>query len=189
MSNKIFYIYQCIAKRSDNTEIERIFKIPSFWNYELLSMALITTCDSPGIVKYIEIESEGTNFIIDEYENMSIIEGMPFEELFDKDMIIKLVYEDGITTAFNCKYIGCDMVEKRITRKTPILISIHGYNRLSKKEHFEQKTNYPLLPDSYENGEELSISWAKNDITRNFTFYTSIYFYSLKNIGNKYMED
>ena len=189
MSNKTFYIYQCIAKRNDNTEIERIFKIPSFWNYELLSMALVTTCDSPGIIKNIEIESEGVTFIIDEYEHMSLIEGLPFEELFEKDMIIKLVYDDGIVTTFNCEYIGSDTGEKRITRKTPILVSIHGYNRLTKKEHFAQKTPYPLLPDSYENGEELAITWAKNDITRNFTFYTSLYFYSIKDRANCYEEE
>lgn len=38
MAKNNYYIYQCIAERNDGTKLERIFKVASFWNCEMLAI-------------------------------------------------------------------------------------------------------------------------------------------------------
>ena len=174
MDRKKYVIYKCSAKREDGTIIERIFKFPSFWCYELIIAALHTTCDAPGIIDNIEILLEGKSDIYtkDEKQFMS---NLTFDEIEEKFDVI-LYYDDGLKTSFECEKIGIDYAKNNITRKTPILVSIQGYNRLTKKDYDVKNENRVLL-DSYNKGELLHIQWAKNDITRLFTLYVEEHFY------------
>lgn len=174
--HKTFFIYHCEAIRNDGTKIERTFKMPAFWNYELLTVALVTTCDCPGIIKNILIENDGDKVIIDQYLNRRFFFGIAFAELIDPNMKITIKYRDGISTVFNCMKIDMETVDKKITRKTPILTFANGFNRLTSKEYYEEETPYSKIPNSYEELEKIHIGWIKNDITRLFTSYLTDYF-------------
>lgn len=175
MNRKEYYIYQCTAKRNDGSIIERIFKFPSFWNYELIIAALHTTCDAPGLVTNITLINDGFEHIFRRY-HLEINCGPAFCELENDEIKVILEYEDGIKTVFDCKKIGMEMAKNNITRKTPILVSIQGYNRFTQQEYYERETRI-VLADSYLRGELMHVDFAKKDITRLFTLFVEDHFY------------
>lgn len=174
MNKKKYVIYQCISKRRDGTIIERIFKFPSFWDYEKIAIALVTTCDAPGIIKKIKIENDCVEYEISQYEKM-YLSALSFDELDNPNITITIIYEDGYSLLFNCLKIGEENVEKNITRLTPLLVSAQGYLRLCKEDFFKESPN--SIPTAFEGLEELYLGWAKNDIKRLFTLNLEDYFW------------
>lgn len=174
MNKKKYVIYQCISKRTDGTIIERIFKFPSFWDYEKIAIALVTTCDAPGIIEKIRIENDCSGYDISQHEK-SYLGSVSFDELDSKNIDITIMYEDGYSLLFECTLIGEENVEKNITRLTPILVSAQGYSRLCKEDFFKESPK--SIPTAFEELEELYLSWTKNDIKRLFTLNLEDYFW------------
>ena len=176
MDKKAYYIYKCLAKRKDNTEIERVFKMPYFWSYETLAVALITTCDCSGLIESIYLDNNGLRYIFNDKYYKGKLSYLRFKKLEDKNINITINYEDNISILFVCEKVGEELSNKNIVRKTPILVSSKGYNRLTKEEYFNEDTLYIKPIDSYENLEELHLNWIKSDITRLFTYFLGSYF-------------
>lgn len=185
--NKTFYIYQCIALRKDGTRIERIFKMPSFWNHETIAIALVTIGDAPGYITNIKIESDGQFVIIDQDENLSMDCGASFDELLVTDIKVAINYKDEISTVFNCKKIGEEVTNKKITRKTPVVISSYGYSRFTKEEFLAKEGVYPFYPEAYEKTENYHCERADKDMKLDYTYFHDCFFATIEDIIRKYI--
>ena len=180
--DKTFYIYQCRALRKDGTYLERIFKMPSFWNHETIAIALITIGDAPGYITTILVENDGDVILIDDNKNKSMDLGSCFYELSNSTIKVTLNYKDGISTVFECNKIGEDVVNKKITRKTPIVVSFHGYSRFTKEEFFAKERFFTLHPEAYERGENFHAERADKDMKLDYTYFYSCFFASVDDI-------
>ena len=172
----MFYIYECVATRKDGTKIERVFKIPYFWSYETLAIALITTCDCPGIIESVYLDNNNHRYIFNDKYYIGKLSHIRFKKLENKDINITINYEDNISTFFICKKIGEEVSNKNIVRKTPILVSALGFNRLTKEEYYNKDTIYVKPINAYDSSEELHLKWIKNSITQDFTYFLSCFF-------------
>ena len=179
---KTFYIYQCKAVRKDGTHIERIFKMPSFWNHETIAIALVTIGDAPGYINNIKIEANNDYSIMDYDENLSMGCGDSFAELLDPTIKVTLNYKEGVSTVFECKKIGEDVTSKKIIRKTPIVVSAHGYSRFTKEEYFALERPFPIHPESYDRGERYQCERADKDMKLDYTYYHSCLVASIEDI-------
>lgn len=119
MAKNEYVIYQCIGKNKEGKKLERIFKLPSFWTYELLGIALATLSDD--VIK-IEVMNEGCGYTFGFYDKASSF-GPEFRDLIDTDLEFTLYDINKNSTHFICKKIGSDNVKNNITRTTPIVIS------------------------------------------------------------------
>jgi len=187
-ARKVFYIYKCVAVRDDNTEITRIIKIPSFFNVEDLAFSLIAMGDAPGIVSSIRLKAGDYENCFDDFDNKIYPYTCSFYELENEDSIeIDIVYEDGLVTKYNCEYIGLDIKDKNITRKTPICVFAQGYSRYGWKTYYskldKEKLEFAFGEDKdncrkkqrYIENEDMHVKWAINDLRQFFTLYQDIY--------------
>ena len=175
-----FTIYNCVAKRNDNTTIERVIKIQSWYSVEDLAIALVVMSSDPGLIYGVHISLDTFEDFFDYYDNPLLGEGFPLAELSGEEISIVVDYNDGVQISYLCKLIGTDVQEKRITRTTPICVSGKGYSRLTHDEYlketqrrYEQDDLYKsIFPDgivdSYFRQEESHIDWAIKDLTRWF---------------------
>ena len=170
-----YYIYQCIAIRNDGTHIERIFKMPSFWNCETIAFALITIGDAPGYINNINIENKEIRILIDDNKNLSLNISPSFYELNDSNIKVVLNYKDGTKTFFECNKIGEEISSKTINRKTPIVVHACGYSRFTKKEFFANKRSSYLSPEAYENVERFHTDRASKDMKCDYTYFASCF--------------
>ena len=178
--NRTYLIYRCVAKRSDDTAIERVLKIQAFYTIEDLAIALITMGYAPGCIKSFRVSAEDYDREYDEDQNR-ILDGLGFFDLgTNRNITVSVNYEDGQSIHYSCEYVGMDIVEKKITRKTPICICAKGYSILTHKEHFNMILTddkfYRLTYDNYYNMEEWHVAQAINDLRGSFTFYQSLYY-------------
>ena len=148
---KTYYIYQCIAIRNDGTHIERIFKMPSFWNCETIAFALITIGDAPGYINNINIENKEIRILIDDNKNLSLNISPSFYELNDSNIKVVLNYKD------------------------PIVVHACGYSRFTKKEFFANKRSSYLSPEAYENVERFHTDRASKDMKCDYTYFASCF--------------
>lgn len=175
-----FNIYNCVAKRNDNTTIERVIKIQSWYSVEDLAIALVVMSSDPGLIYGVHISSDTFEDFFDYYDNPLLGEGFPLAELSGEEISIAVDYNDGVQISYLCKLIGTDVQEKRITRTTPICVSAKGYSRKTHDEYlkeeqlsYEQDDFYKLafpngVVDSYYRQEETHVGWALKDLTRWF---------------------
>ena len=175
MNKNTYYIYQCVSIRDDGSKIERFFKMPSFWSFETLMVALVTTGDSPGLITTTSIKSDYVkmNFLMGRMEWLS---GYSFDANENSQIEVIINYNDGSKLIYNCTKIGIDVVEKRITRKTPIMLSATGFSRYSHNQYVSLNAQNPFFHDSYSKGEELHLGFIKTDITKLFTLFLSDFF-------------
>lgn len=176
-----FYIYKCVAKRADETTIERILKIQSYFNVEDLAIALITMSDAPGLITEVKVECEDYEYTFDGYTRKIYEETYSFADLDEnKNIIIKIMFEDGIVNKYDCEYIGLDTQEKRISRITPICISASGYIRETHNEYLKERESLNIrnmaIYDNYYESEKTYIEWAVHDLKRLFTSYKYDYY-------------
>ena len=115
MARNKFFIYQC---KQINGTSERIFKLPSFWNYEMIGIALAALEYN---VPQIEVENDGTSFIFDSWNRIYQC-GLEFQELEDTNIIVTLMMNEEYKK-FECKKIGEDTANSNITKKLPIIVS------------------------------------------------------------------
>ena len=191
MSKKTYYIYQCIATRNDGTTIERIFKIPSFWECGTISVALITSCDAPDSLKDITVIVDDDNFTYDEHENKMYGGYMQFDELVNPAVIVNLNYNDGTKTQFICKKIGEDTIKNNINRKTPELISLKGYSRFDKTQFYslEEYADIKITASYYEKEEARQEENVRKHFRYLYSMYLSFYYYALEDNDFEYDYD
>ena len=115
MPRNQFYIYQCKDK---NLKSERIIKLPSFWAYETIAVALASF---EFDVKGVYIKNDGMGYYSD--CNNKIYGGLSFAELEDTNITIELIFRDGNKKIFECKKIGIDIAKSNITKKLPVVVS------------------------------------------------------------------
>lgn len=180
IARRTFYIYKCVAKREDGTNLERIIKIQSYFNIEDLAIALEMLSDVPGLIENIRVQAEDYDVsfsLVDKlYEN-----GFAFYDLEeDKNITIDIIFDDGVINKYECEYIGRDTIEKKITRTTPICISASGYSRCGYKKYIEDEkkswarhgynidTNNPMHKISYFESEKKHLDWSIHDLKRLF---------------------
>ena len=130
MAKNEYVIYQCIGKDKNGNRLERIFKLPSFWGCELISVAL-TTLSKDSISK-IEIENNGFGYCFD-LSNKTSANGLEFRELEDTNIYVTLFDINLNSTYFECKKMGVDIVKSTITRTTPIIVSCNDFENPEKE--------------------------------------------------------
>ena len=182
MKNR-YVIYNCIAVRSDKTKIIRIIKIQSHFQVEDLAIALITTSDSPGIIKEIEFENDGCGYTFD--DSNPIYDGISFDELEETNVKVTLVYEDNTKIKYSCVQVGEEITRNKITRTTPIILAAMGMSRFTHAEyiinHKKEVEKYKTLNldpnyDGYYAAEDFKVSCAMNDLQRFFNMYKDDYY-------------
>lgn len=143
-AKRTFYIYKCVSTLKDETTIERIIKIQSFFNVEDLSIALITLSDIGFSLPSVKVVSEDYENEFDNYSNRLYTDGFSFADLEDdKNLKITFKYEDGSEVVFDCEYIGMDKVNKPITKKLPLIISANGYS-FKGYEGYKEEYSYDI---------------------------------------------
>jgi len=146
---RTYYLYKCVAKRQDNTELERIIKIQAFFNVEDLAITLHLLSDDQDMVKSLKIK---TNDYENELNNHCTlyVNCFTFNDLEDdKNIDIEIEYDDGLIHKYHCEYIGCDITEKIITRTVPLCISCHGFHRFGYDKYFlDNLAKYPNISRS-----------------------------------------
>ena len=176
MVKNIFNLYHCIAKRSDNSTIERIFKIPSFWSIETLFIALVTTSDAPGLISKVSIKVDDY-YAEFKFEERTFMSQFLFEEVESDELEVIIYYKDGLSLKYKCKKIGFDISKNRINRKTPVMISASGFSRMSHSEYCKVNKAKIMLGDPFYSLETMHLNFITKDITRLFSLYVSDFFY------------
>ena len=142
-SKRTYYIYKCIYLRKDNVEVERTFKIQSFYSVYDICYTLMTML--PGGYEDLNVKIEYN------YEELTFnhfdVNG-DYIELYHDDNIDKvkitfvLSYENrNKKVVFNCNKIGEEKIDKTITRKTPILVS-YSHEYLDTYEEYWKYNKY-----------------------------------------------
>lgn len=180
MAKNNYYIYQCIAEKNDGTKLERIFKVASFWNCEMLAIGLVTSCDEPDEIKNFTMWIDEDSFLVDDEEHKSYGTPYVFEELEQPNMSITINFKDGTSLKYMCRKIGEDTVKNRINRLTPVLVSLNGYSRLTRKEYYNTPWELIRTIDSYDIDERKGVENVKKHFSRLFNAYLTYYFYSLE---------
>ena len=178
---RTYYIYKCVSKRNDNTTIERIIKIQSFFEIYDLGLALIVMSEKDDYIDGFTIKAENFEDECNDYDK-KIWTGVCFCELeSDRNIHIEIKYRSGYSLKYDCEYIGMDIVDKKITRKTPICISGKGYSNKTHKEYLESMQNNSLhkyfVHDNYYNYEENLFDQMIKDLKSDFTFYKRLYYH------------
>ena len=178
--DRTYYIYKCVSKRNDDTTIERIIKIQSFFEIYDLGIALIVMSEKDDYIDGFTIKAENFKDECNEYDK-KIWGGICFCELIsDRNIFIEIKYQNGYSLKYDCEYVGMDIADKKITRKTPICISGKGYSNKTHKEYLESRSDglYKLpVHDNYYNYEENLFDRVVKDLRCDFTFYKSLYYH------------
>ena len=171
MKNR-YDIYNCVAKRNDDTKIIRIFKIQSHFLPEDLAMALLTTSDSPRDVKRILVENDGDENSID-FQNL-VYGGITLDELEDSNIKVTFIYKDNTVLEYECKREGVDVVSKPITRTTPYILAASGMSRFTHEEYLKKEKNY--MYDRYYHIEDERVNLAMKELQHMYNLYRENYF-------------
>ena len=137
MARNKFVIYQC--KEINNfKKSERIFKLPSFWIYETIGIALASLEES---VSKMEIENDCVSILFD-WRNQIYGGGLEFQELEDTSITVTLIMNDGKEKIFECQKIGEDTAKSNITKKLPIIVScndVQDYEKVLRSNYTPYK--------------------------------------------------
>lgn len=179
-ARKTFFIYKCLAKRDDGSEIVRILKIQSYFDIADLALVLTTMSDAAGLIDKVVIKYEDYDFEF-KYDMHELIDGISFFELDNRNLTIEIVFKDDISNVYQCEYVGMDIQTKNITRKTPICVYANGFSRFGavstrKKElkiydGLGLDLNKYINDDSiynFQRSEKMKLEWAINDLKRLF---------------------
>lgn len=181
-SKRIYYIYKCTYLRKDNVEVERTFKIQSYYSVYDICYTLMCLMPKGHNELDVNIKYGSTELSFNLFEmNYGYISLYDDSNIDDINITFTTDRDEGIFKClFNCKKIGEENTNKIITRKTPILISSNGYEVAS---HEELKPYYLLLhgkeyadlywnKDSYDWWEKYySLKNAQQEIYHWFSFY------------------
>ena len=177
--NRTYYLYKCTSIRSDETTIERVFKIQSFFNVEDLAIALLLMNDNlMGFKSCTLTAGDYESGFDDQYEKI-YPDCFTFADLDEeKNMIIKFTYQDGKSIQYICEYIGFDIQSKKIARTLPICVCARGYSMLSHSEYIQSQIGgqFSMTYDNYYVNEDTSIKWALSLLKRLFNGYKESFY-------------
>ena len=137
MARNKFVIYQC--KEINNLKkSERIFKLPAFWIYETIGIALASLEES---VSKMKIENDCVSILYD-WRHQIYGGGLEFQELADTSIVVTLIMSNGKEKIFECQKIGEDTANSNITKKLPIILScndVQDYEKVLRSNYTPYK--------------------------------------------------
>lgn len=184
-SKRIYYIYKCTYLRKDNVEVERTFKIQSYYSVYDICYTLMSLLPGGYDDLNIKIEYNNDELTFNHFDvNGEYIELYHDDNIDKVKIIFVLSYENrNKKVVFNCDKIGEEKVDKTITRKTPILVSYSHhyldtyeeywkYNKYVHIDMNEELMNFLFSKERYDKIDNcISIKEAQILIRDNFTFY------------------